>query len=167
MREKLYISVYSCIWWHARSISYFIIVFPVEINGFCRISWILTALKRIDTMFHWSTVGMPVTSFSWRVFCDQRMEDCLKTEPTKPALMTEYTPWFSSVPLMSSNWWAQMPIKGPMEDAGVIKLYEPSPTPCLYVADIQNMVGRGPLIPLFLVLTRLQQSLTCSARARI
>jgi hypothetical protein len=32
----------------------------------------------------------------------------------------------------------------------VIKLYEPSPTPCLYVADVQNMVGRVPLIPLFL-----------------
>ena len=27
----------------------------------------------------------------------------------------------------------QLPIKGPMEDAGVVKLYEPSPTPCLYV----------------------------------
>ncbi len=37
-----------------------------------------------------------------------------------------------------------------MEDAGVIKLYEPSPTPRLYVADVQNMVGRVPLMPLFL-----------------
>ena len=37
-----------------------------------------------------------------------------------------------------------------MEDAGVIKLYEPSPTLCLYVADVQNMVGRVPLMPLFL-----------------
>ena len=44
----------------------------------------------------------------------------------------------------------KLPIKGPMEDAGVIKLYEPSPTHCLYVADVQNMVGRVPLIPLFL-----------------
>jgi hypothetical protein len=43
-----------------------------------------------------------------------------------------------------------LPIKGPMEDAGVIKLYEPSPTPCLYVALAENMVGRVPLIPLFL-----------------
>ncbi len=46
-----------------------------------------------------------------------------------------------------------LPIKGPMEDAGVVKLhhclYEPSPTPCLYVApaSVQNMVGRVPLIP--------------------
>ncbi len=37
-----------------------------------------------------------------------------------------------------------------MEDAGEIKLYEPPPIPCLYVADVQNMVGRVPLIPLFL-----------------
>ncbi len=47
----------------------------------------------------------------------------------------------------------KLPIKGPMEDAGVIKLiklYEPSPTPCLCVADVQNMVGRVPLMPLFL-----------------
>ena len=37
-----------------------------------------------------------------------------------------------------------------MEDTAVIKLYEPSPTPCLYVADVQNMVGRVPLMPLCL-----------------
>ena len=43
-----------------------------------------------------------------------------------------------------------LPISGPMESAGVTKLYEPSPTPCLYVAPAANMVGRVPLIPLFL-----------------
>ena len=43
-----------------------------------------------------------------------------------------------------------LPMKGPMEDAGVVKLYEPSTTPCLYVAPVENMVGRVPLIPLFL-----------------
>ena len=32
----------------------------------------------------------------------------------------------------------------------MIKLYEPSPTPCLYVAPAKNMVGRVPLMPLFL-----------------
>ncbi len=37
-----------------------------------------------------------------------------------------------------------------MENAGVVKLYEPSPTPCLYVAPAENMVDRVPLIPLFL-----------------
>ena len=44
----------------------------------------------------------------------------------------------------------KLPIKGPMEDAGVIKLYEQSPTPCLYVAPVENITGRVPLIPLFL-----------------
>ncbi len=43
-----------------------------------------------------------------------------------------------------------LPIKGPMEDAGEVKLYQPSPTPCLYVAPAENMVGRVPLMPLFL-----------------
>jgi hypothetical protein len=43
-----------------------------------------------------------------------------------------------------------LPTKGPMEDARVIKLYEPSPTPCLYVALTANMVGRIPLMPCFL-----------------
>ncbi len=37
-----------------------------------------------------------------------------------------------------------------MEDAGVVKLYEPSPTPCLYLAPAENMAGRVPLIPCFL-----------------
>ncbi len=44
----------------------------------------------------------------------------------------------------------KLPIWGPMEDSGVIKMYEPSPTPFLYVADVQNMMGRVPLMPLFL-----------------
>ena len=44
----------------------------------------------------------------------------------------------------------KLPISGPMERAGVTKLYEPLPTPCLYVAPAANMVGRVPLIPLFL-----------------
>ncbi len=43
-----------------------------------------------------------------------------------------------------------LPIHGPMEDAGVLKLYDPSLIPCLYVAPVANMLGRVPLIPLFL-----------------
>jgi hypothetical protein len=44
-----------------------------------------------------------------------------------------------------------MPISWPMERARVTKLYEPLPTPCLYLAPAAaNMVGRVPLIPLFL-----------------
>jgi hypothetical protein len=37
-----------------------------------------------------------------------------------------------------------------MEDTGVVKLYEPFPTPCLYMAPAKNMVGRISLIPCFL-----------------
>jgi hypothetical protein len=48
----------------------------------------------------------------------------------------------------------KLPISGPMECAGVMKLYKPSSTPCLYdmfyVAPGPNLVGRVPLIPLFL-----------------
>jgi hypothetical protein len=43
-----------------------------------------------------------------------------------------------------------LPIQGPMEDAGKIKLYDPFPIPCLYVAPVANVLGRVPLIPLFL-----------------
>ena len=43
-----------------------------------------------------------------------------------------------------------LPIHGPMEDAGVLKLYEPGPIQCLYVAPVDHVVGRVPLIPLFL-----------------
>jgi hypothetical protein len=43
-----------------------------------------------------------------------------------------------------------LPIQGPMEDAKVIKIYDPSPIPCLYVAPVANVLGRVPLIPWFL-----------------
>ena len=43
-----------------------------------------------------------------------------------------------------------LPIKGPMEHAGVVRLYYPSQTQCLYVAPAKNMVGRIPLMPCFL-----------------
>ena len=32
----------------------------------------------------------------------------------------------------------------------MLKLYDPSPIPCLYVAPVANVLGRVPLIPLFL-----------------
>ena len=44
----------------------------------------------------------------------------------------------------------ELPIHGPMEDAGILKLYEPGPIPCLYIAPFDHMVGRVPLFPLFL-----------------
>ena len=48
-----------------------------------------------------------------------------------------------------------LPIKGPMEESGVVKLYEPSPTQCLYVANAENLVGRTPLMPAFWMVIRL------------
>ncbi len=63
--------------------------------------------------------------------------------------MTFATQWYTLV-FFSTFEVLDLPIKGPMEDAGVVKLYEPSPTPCLYVAPAENMVGRVPLIPCFL-----------------
>ncbi len=50
-----------------------------------------------------------------------------------------------------------------MEDAGVIKLYEPFSTSCVYVAPTENRVGRVPLILLFL---NGNSTLICSASAR-
>ena len=43
-----------------------------------------------------------------------------------------------------------LPKDGPMEQAGVQKLYEPSPTPIHFVAPCQHVLGRVPLFPLFL-----------------
>ncbi len=110
---------------------------------------LLSALKRIDTMFPWRTAGMPVPSFSSRAFCDQRMDGRLpkiRTYKPGPDDIVYTLVFFSTFEEL------KLPIKGPMEDAVVIKLYEPSPTPCLYVADVQNMMDRVPLtsMPLFL-----------------
>ena len=43
----------------------------------------------------------------------------------------------------------KLPATGPMDHA-TSKLYEPSPTPILYVAPCENMLGRVPLFPCFL-----------------
>ncbi len=63
---------------------------------------------------------------------------------TGPDNLRYYLVFFSTFEELS------LPIKGPMEHAGVVKLYEPSPIPCLYVAPTVNMVGRIPLMPCFL-----------------
>ena len=143
----------------------FIIVYPIETIGFCRISWILTALKRINTMFPWRTAGMPVPSFSSLVFCDQRMEDCLKTEPTKSAPMTKYTPWFSLVPLKSSNCllrglWRMLEWSSCMN--------HPQPWPPASTWQMSRIWWAEFLLShCFWLVIRLQQSLTSSASARI
>jgi hypothetical protein len=79
-----------------------------------------------------------------------------KTQPTKPApmiLILEVTrqddPEVTLV-FFSTFEELTLPIKGPMEDAGVIKLYEPSPTP--YVAllhgSFQKSGGQSPPYPI-------------------
>ena len=40
-----------------------------------------------------------------------------------------------------------LPIGGPMDAMGVQKLYEPSPTPILYVGLVADVLGRVPLMP--------------------
>jgi hypothetical protein len=37
-----------------------------------------------------------------------------------------------------------------MESKGIRKFYDPSPTPILYLIPISNVLGRVPLMPLFL-----------------
>ena len=44
-----------------------------------------------------------------------------------------------------------LPGGGSMEAMGVQKLYEPSPTPILYVGLVADVLGRVPLMPLFLL----------------
>ena len=44
-----------------------------------------------------------------------------------------------------------LPGNSPMEAVEVQKLYEPSPTPILYVGLVTNVLGRVPLMPLFLL----------------
>ena len=44
-----------------------------------------------------------------------------------------------------------LPMGGPMDAIGVQKLCSPSPTPILYVGLAANVLGRVPLMPLFLL----------------
>jgi hypothetical protein len=117
-------------------------------------------------MFPWKTVGMRVPSYSSPAFSVQRMGDCLKTRTytTGPDDITYSLVFFNTFEEL------KLPIKGPMEDAGVIKLYEPSPTPCLYRDSnwlLQKTWWAGsPLSRFFWLITQLRLSLACSASAR-
>ncbi len=86
---------------------------------------------------------MLVPSFSLPTTCIQRVGDSQRIQPTAAALMTCYRLVF-----FSTFEELKLPIRWPMESAGVTKLYEPFPTPCLYVASAACMVGT--LIPLLL-----------------
>ncbi len=71
---------------------------------------ILTALRRLTTIFRWKTVGMLVNSFSLPATCVQRVGDPQRIRPTAAALMSFVTTWSSSAPLrswncLSAGWW--------------------------------------------------------------
>ncbi len=61
-------------------------------------------------------------------------------------------PWWPPSPpgLLQHLWEAETAHQRTYGECRLTKLYEPSPTPCLYVAPAVNMVGRVPLIPVFL-----------------
>ena len=63
-----------------------------------------------------------------------------------------------------------LPGSGPMESKCIRKFYDPSPTPILYVGPISNVLGRVPLLSLFLhgnstptIPHQLSESITSSA----
>ena len=59
----------------------------------------------------------------------------------------------------------KLPATGPMHRA-TTKLYEPSPTPVLYVAPCENMLGRVPLFPVSCMATLLPPYLTSCGSSR-
>ena len=102
------------------------------------------------------------------VTCYLRPKKCRL--PKKPHYKLGPDDVFHNLVFFSTFEELKLPISGPMELAGVTKLYEPSPTPCLYVAPAANMVGRVPLIPLFLAGTNSLQPqpfLTSTASTRV
>ena len=117
-------------------------------------------------MSRWKTVGLHVPNSISRATCVLGMEECQRTVLLKLGqvytsiylYIIVYTVFNLCIPddllysLVFFNTFEELklPIKGPMEDSEVIKLYKPSPTQCLYVALVENMVGRVPLMPLFL-----------------
>ena len=58
--------------------------------------------------------------------------------------MTSKSNWYSSAQDLD------LPDSSPMMSRGISKYYEPSPTPTLYIGPIANVLGRVPLMPLFL-----------------
>ena len=60
-----------------------------------------TMSRRISLMFPWTTVGTPVPSSFSPVRCVRKVDESLRTLPTKPAQMIKCTALFSSVPLKS------------------------------------------------------------------
>ncbi len=55
---------------------------------------------------------------------------------------------------------------GTMESIGIRKLYEPSPVPTLYVGRVEDLLGRAPLFPCFLMETPQLPFRTSTLQAR-
>ncbi len=101
-------------------------------------------------MFQWKTVGMLVCSFSSPATCVQRVESHWRPPKNRIYICSPDDLHYHQVVFFSTFEELKLSIGWPMESAGVTELYEPFPTPCLYVAPAANMVGRVPLTPLFL-----------------
>ncbi len=120
----------------------------------------LTASRRIVSMFPWKTVGMHDPSSSSPAICVPRTEECRNAHRTRPVQMTSCT----NLVLFNTFEELNLPIKGPMEEAGVVKAVK------LYVSTwLQPKIwlAESPLSPCFWQETLLQQSLTSTASARI
>ena len=94
---------------------------------FLSTNWFYTALRKIAMMLPWKTVGLHCPSSSSAATCAQKggrlpKTGCHKTGPDDISFLLVFFSTFEELTL---------PIKGLMEDAGVVKLYEPSPTPRL------------------------------------
>ena len=83
----------------------------------------------------------------------QNMEEPRRIQLTDTALMTSMSTWCLVLVFFSTFEELKLPISGPMASVGVTKLYEPSLTPCLYVAPAANNAQHGgqsssdPLVP--------------------
>jgi hypothetical protein len=103
-------------------------------------------------MFPWKTVGMHAPSYSSNALCVRRMEDSPRIQPTDTALMTFRTTWYSSAPLRSSR----CPSMGQWRTLGCSSCTnhpQHSVSTWLWpwwAGSPLYMVGRVPLIPLFL-----------------
>ena len=151
----IYTSIYQVIhdiYWYIPLL--YIVVYTNPLHC-CRIPLLLslhfcTALRRISTMFPWRIVGMPVPSSSSIVLCVQRMGNCLKTNTAMLALMTLFTPWFSSIHLKEAGFPFACADTTALGERRGSNIYEVNPwlwqfgrcKPCLRGLSIEQTVER-------------------------
>ena len=99
-------------------------------------------------MFPSTSVGWSGLSCFSLAICGPGAHGCREGPITRTARTTS-----RSIELVFYSTFEPMvlPGGGPMEAMGVQKLYEPSPMPILYVGLVANVLGRVPLMPLFLL----------------